>query len=217
MTTKAVISLNGQSLNKKDFMDAVNHEIITLNDTGDINHVMVVLDGLDKVEGITGHAKARLLWAANEWYRSNIPGENFIDHVESTTSIKGVTAKRYITVQRYIEDEVIPKDIQERPMRDLVPIATTLSQGYDLSKDDWRKIRLASSSSELGEILRGIKGKKERKSARLIKLSRDGSIFGYKDNKKYFIGFLNLKEAQDDIVLAEFIEKIKIGAGMLEE
>ena len=63
MKNASIISLHGQALGKKDFMDAVNQEIITLNDTGDINHVMKVLDGLDTVEGITGHAKARLLLA----------------------------------------------------------------------------------------------------------------------------------------------------------
>ena len=43
MTTNTIISLQGHPLGKKDFMDAVNREIITLNDTGDINHVMGVL------------------------------------------------------------------------------------------------------------------------------------------------------------------------------
>jgi hypothetical protein len=214
---KSIISLHGQPLGKKDFMSAIDQEIINLHDTGDINRVMTVLNGLDSVENITGHAKARLLWASSEWYKQNVPDENFADHVASTTTTRKVTVDRYINVWQYVEELVIPKQIAERPMRELVPIAKTLSQGYEISKEQWRKIDLCANDGELRDILRTIKGKSERKNARLIKMSRDGSLYGWKGNKKYFIGYLNVKDAQEDIVLAEFIEKIKISVGIIEE
>ncbi len=215
--TKSIISIQGQPLGRKEFMSAIDEEIIRLHDTGDINRVMTVLNGLDDVEGITGHAKAKLLYASSEWYKVNKPTENFSDHVESVSSIKKVTVDRYVLVWGYVEELIIPKEIAQRPMRDLVPIAKTLSQGYDISKEQWRKINLCASDGELRDVLRKIKGKAERKSARVIKLSRDGSLYGWKDNKKYFIGFLNIKDAENDTVLAEFIEKIKISAGVIEE
>jgi hypothetical protein len=216
--TKSIAVLDGQVLSRKNFMDAIDQEIIHLHDTGDINQVMSVLNGLSSIEDVSGHAKAKLLWASSEWYKQNVPDENFADHVTSTTTIRSKrTVDRYVTTWKYIDDLSIPKQIAERPMRELVPIAMTLKQGYDISKDQWRKIDLCANDGELRDVLRKIKGKSERKSARVIKLQRDGSLYGYKDKKKYFIGFLNVKEAQDDIVLAEFIEKIKIGAGMVEE
>jgi len=221
MTNKSIISLHGQPLSKKDFMSAIDVEIENLHEKGDINRVMVVLNGLDDVEGITGHAKAKLLYGAHEWYEKNVPNENFADHVESTTSLKKVTVDRYVLTWKYVEDCVIPKEVAERPMRDLVPIAKTVQwakmHDKELSKSEWRKIQLSSNDGELRDVLRTIKGKAERKSARVIKMARDGSLYGWKNNKKYFLGYLNVKEAQDDIVLAEFIEKIKISSGIVEE
>lgn len=217
MTNKSIAVIDGNILSRKNFMEAIDQEIIHLHDTGDINQVMNVLNGLNAVEDISGHAKAKLLWASDEWYRQNVPDENFIDHVTSTTEIKKITAHRYITVWRYVDDLTIPKEIAERPMRDLVPIAMTLSQGYDISKEQWRKIKLSANDGELREVLRKIKGKAERKSARVIKLARDGSLYGYKGKQQYFLGYLNILEAKDDEVLAEFIEKIKISVGIVED
>jgi hypothetical protein len=217
MANKSLITINNQPLSKKDFFSAIDEEIIYLNDSGNINHVMNVLNGLDAVEGITGHAKAKLLYGAHEWYTQNKPNEVFSDHVESHTGIKKVTVDRYVLVWRYVEDLTIPKEIAEQPMRNLVPIAKTLSQGYDISKEQWRKIGLCSNDGELREVLRNIKGKAERKSARIIKMDRQGSLWGWKDNKRYFLGSLNIQDAQEDLVIAEFIEKIKISSGIVED
>jgi len=214
--SKSLITINNQPLSKQDFFHAIDDEIIALHDTGDINRVMKVLNGLDAVEGITGHAKAKLLFASSEWFKQNKPDENFSDHVESTTNLKKVTVDRYVLVWKYVEDLTIPKDVSERPMRDLIPIAKTVSQGYDISKEQWKKIDLCSNDGELRDVLRKIKGTQPRKNARSIVLERDGSLQGYKDKKKYFLGFLNVKDAQNDVVIAEFIEKIKIGAGIIE-
>jgi DNA-binding TFAR19-related protein (PDSD5 family) len=216
-TNKPVISINEHPISKKDFMGTVENEIIHLHETGDINRVMTIIKGLDSLDNITGHAKARLLWASSEWYKLNVPGENFSDHVESTTDTKKSTVDRYVTTWKYVEDCVIPKEIAERPLRDLVPIAMTLKQGYDISKEQWRKIKNTTTDGELRDVLREVKGKQPRKSARVIKLKRDGSLVGYKGEQQYFIGFLNIKDAENDLVLAEFIEKIKISVGIVEE
>lgn len=217
MANKSLITINNQPLSKQDFFRSIDDEIVALHDTGDMNRVMKVLNGLDAVEGITGHAKAKLLWASSEWYKTNVPNENLSDDVSSMTDIKKVTVDRYVLVWKYVEDLTIPKEIAEQPMRNLVPIAKTLSQGYDISKEQWKKIDLCTNDGELRDVLRKIKGKAERKSARVIKLARDGSLYGWKDNKKHFLGFLNVKDAKDDIVIAEFIEKIKISSGIVED
>lgn len=215
--TKSLITINEQPISKKDFMSAIDNEIVYLNDSGNINHVMSVLSGLEGVEGITGHAKAKLLFGAQEWYKQNRPEDVFSDHVEAHTGIKKITVDRYITVWRYVEDLTIPKQIAERPMRELIPISKTISQGYEISKEQWRKIGNTSNDGELREILRQIKGKSEKKNARVIKLARDGSLYGWKNNERYFLGYLNVKDAKDDLVIAEFIEKIKISVGIIEE
>lgn len=217
MMAKSIAVIDGQILSRKNFMDAIDAEIINLHDTGNINQVMKVLNGLSAVEDVSGHAKAKLLWGSSEWFKQNKPNESFSDHVESTTPMKKVTVDRYILTWSLIEELIIPKEIAERPMRDLVPIAKTISQGYEISKEQWHKIDMCASDGELRDVLRKIKGKAERKSARVIKLDRQGSLWGWKDNKKYFLGSLNIQDAENDKVLAEFIEKIKVSASIVEE
>ena len=199
-------------------MSAIDQELINLHDTKDVNRVIRVLDGLGSVEEITGHAKAKLLWGASEWWKQNKPAEDFADQVTSlSTKISRPTVDRYVLVWGLIEECIIPKEIAEQPMRNLVPIAKTISQGYEISKEQWHKIDLCASDGELRDVLRKIKGKAERKSARVIKLDRQGSLWGWKDNKRYFLGSLNIQDAENDKVLAEFIEKIKISAGVIDE
>lgn len=212
---KSIAVIDGQVLSKKNFMDAVDQEIIHLHDTGDIAQVINVLNGLSAIEDVSGHAKAKLLFASSEWYKQHVPDESFSDHVESTTTLKKVTVNRYITVWRYVDDLTIPKEIAERPMRDLVPIAMTLSQGYDISKEQWRKIKLVTNDGELRDVLRKIKGKAERKSAKVLKLSRDGSLYLWKNNERKFVGFLEVTSEDKDVL--ETIEKIKISNGIVEE
>lgn len=215
MKNTSLITINEHPLSKKDFMDAVEQEIIYLHDTGDLNHTMRVLSGLENVEGVTGHMKARLLWASEEWFKQNNPDQNFLDHVTSTTEIPKVTVTRYIRVQRYIEDYTIPKELHERPMRDLVPIASTLAQGFDISKEQWRKIKNTTSSGELSEVLRDVKGTQPKKNTKVLKMTRDGTINLWINNEKKFVGYLDLSSEDKDVQNA--IEKIKIAANLIEE
>lgn len=215
--TKSLLELNGQSIAKKDFLATIDNEIVHLHDTGDINRVMGLLNNLDELDSVTGHAKAKLLFASSEWYKVNVPDENFGDHVESTTTTKKVTADRYITVWKYVDDNTIPKQVAEMPMRNLVPIAMTLKQGYDISKEQWRKIELSTNDGELRNVLRAIKGKAERKSARVVKLARDGSLYLYKNNKKKFLGYFDLAAAAEDNEIAEEIEKFIQCRGVIRE
>src|SRR5512147_3122527 len=101
MTKNSLITIDDRSITKSDFYQSIENEIVHLHDTGDVNHVMKFLNALDEVEGVTGHAKARLLWATSEWFKANKPDEDFYDHVESTTSTRAITAKRYVMVQEY--------------------------------------------------------------------------------------------------------------------
>jgi len=66
------------------------------------------------------------------------------------------------------------------------------------AKNRWKKIELCTNDRELGDVLRKIKGQGPRKSAKVIRLERDGSIYLWKNDVKKFVGFLNIKEAKDD-------------------
>ena len=203
--------INGQGLSEKDVFSAIDNVLIQLNDDSDFGKATDVLNKLDKLNNITGKAKAYLLWGMNLWHSKNRQ-DDFTDHILSTTTIRNrKTVLEYMNVWEQIEQENIPKHIQERPMRELVPISNMLAQGFSPSKQEWNKINLCSNLSELGEVISKIKGKKRRKNARTIVMERDGSLNLWKDNQKKYLGYLDVKESESDKDVAEAIEYILSG------
>ena len=207
---------DGHKLTEQDFMHNIDNIIVHLYETGDTATATKMLSALEKIDVVSGHAKAKLLYGFNDWWRENKPDENFCDYIESTTPTKGITVKRYVMAWKQVEQNVIPKAVAQRPMRDLVPIAMTIAQGHDISKEQWRKLELCANDGELRDVLRKIKGQEPRKSAKVLKLERDGTISLWVKNEKKFVGFLNLKDAETDEDIAAAIEKIK-SIGMIEE
>lgn len=202
--TKELITINDQSFTEKDVFQGIDSVLIHLNDTGDFSKSIGIFNSLESLESVSGKAKAYLLWGMDRWFSVNKPDEDFGDHIESKSKkgTKRITVLRYVNVWEQIDQERIPKRIQDRPMRELVPIANMLAQGFEPTKAEWDKVYLAQSG-ELGEVLSKIKGTKQRKSARKIMMERDGSIWLYKDDKpKKHLGFLNVEEADEDIVQA---------------
>lgn len=211
---KSIVVIDDHPITENDFMSSIDNELISLHETGDINHVMKVVDGLDKIDRIAGQAKAKLLWGANEWWKSNRPSENFIDYIESFTSMKPVVVDRYITVWKYIHEGAIPEEIQVFPMRDLIPIAKALSQGYELNESTIKSLVKATSSSEIGSILRTVKNKPARKSSLQITWDRKGSLYAWKDGQRHFIGMLDKEGYATDEVVKQAINRILDNAGV---
>lgn len=215
MTKETQLALvNGSALTESDVMSAIDGVIVQLHQTGSLQEATKVLNILDQIDNVTGHAKAKLLWGMEIWWRRN-KEDDFGDYVESTSGTKRVTVLRYLNVQECIEQEYIPKSIQSHPMRDLIPIANMLSQGYEPSKKQWDEIHLASNNSEILEVIREIKGKKPRKSGLKIYLEKDGSLNVWKNNKKTYVGFLDLEEAKINPDVEKAIERLVNGAQII--
>lgn len=216
MTKEAQLALvNGSAMTENDVMLAIDGVIQQLHQTGNLNEATKVLNILDRIDNVTGHAKAKLLWGIWIWWKVERKNDDFGDHIESSTSTKSITAQRYVNVWEHIEQNDIPKKLHNRPMRDLVPIGNMLAQGYEPSKEQWDEIYIASNNSEILDIIRKVKGKKPRKSGLKIYLEKDGSLNCWKDNRKTYVGFLDIEEAQTNYDVAKAIERIVSGAQII--
>lgn len=216
---KELMNINGNSITATDVMDAVDTVLEVLWQTGNLENAIKASNSLGMIEEISGKAKAKLWFGWNQWWSETGQDEKrndtFEDMMESETGNKAVTVTRYVNVWKYIDNMTIPKDVQERPMRDLIPIASALSQGYDFEKDDWKKLARASNSSEVLEIIRIKKGISPRKSGLQITLDRNGSLYAWKDEKKHFVGVLEVKST--DEVVQKAITRLVDGAGVQEK
>lgn len=211
--------INGQALTEQDVMVAIDTVLEELNNTDNIERADHVLQILNRIENTTGLAKAKLLYGFHEWWRLSKQDEKrndtFWDYIEVKDQQKKTYAKRLITVWKYQDD--LPKQLRARPVKDQIPVCQALRQEYDFTKGDWDDLIKASSNGEILDIVRRVKGKPARKSSMQIKMERDGTINAWMGNKKHFVGFLNIKEAQTDEVIGTAIERILHNTGITEK
>lgn len=220
MTKETQLAIvDGSALTEKDVMSSIDTVLQRLYETNNLSNAVKVVNIMDKIGEVSGKAKAKLLWGISQWWTETGQAEKrndtFLDYMESETGSKSVTVGRYVNVWKYIENEDIPSDVRERPMRDLIPIANALSQGHDFSKENWKKLARASNSSDVLDIIRVIKGKAPRKSGIQIVLSRDGSLNAYKNDEKFYLGFLDLEDDRE--VVQKAIQRIVDGAGVVQK
>ncbi len=208
--------VDNKSITERDVMSSIDTVLEMLWQTGNLDNVVKASNSLGRIEEVSGKAKAKLWFGWEQWWNETGQGEKrndtFEDMMETKTGNKPITVKRYINVWRFIDENIIPKEVQILPMRDLIPIASALAQGFDFEKDQWKKLARASNSSEVREIIREVKGQSPRKSGLQITLNRDGSLYAWKDEKKYYLGVLEINDESE--VVKKAIQRIVDGAGV---
>jgi hypothetical protein len=219
MSNKQLMIINENAFTENDVYQAVDTVIEKLYRTGDLSEATQALNVLDQIGEISAHAKARLLYGMSRWWLETEHPDNFFDYIESMTSRnRRVVVERYVLVQECIEQGKIPELLTELPMRDLIPIANAVSQGYEISDKAAKKILIASSSNEIGAIIRDVKNKPPRKSARTIKLKRDSSLYTYNGTGRgKFLGWLDMETYEKDIDVKEAINRILKAVGIIRE
>lgn len=219
MKTNQLAIVDGNVFTEQDMYSAIDFVILDLNTTGDLNKATTALVALEKLEDVSGHAKARLLYGMWKWWADSGSGTvEFMDYIESySVRTKRVTVDRYLTVQGKIDGGEIPEDVAALPMRTLVPIAKTLSHGYKITRRDFDKIIKANNSREVEDILRVIKGKSARKSSMQIEWARDGSLYAWKDNKRTFLGWLDKEAYASNEVAQKAINRILDNTGIIRK
>lgn len=207
------VFISGKAITEKDALDAVELALENLYATQDLDSIDNSIDTLLGLQRLSGKSLAKMLHGTQEWWK-HFGNGNFDDHMESRHGLKKVTVDRYICVWDSITNGTIPPALAERPMRDLVPIAKTIAQGYQLTKKVIGDLIKATSNSEVGAILRVVKGKAARKSSLQIVWERDGSLHVWKDNKKTFIGYLDKETHKNSDDGRKAIERLLDGAGV---
>jgi hypothetical protein len=211
--------VDGSALTEQDVMNGIDAVLEDLWQTSNLSKALGVVSVMDKISKVSGLAKAKLLHGMDRWYsetkQEETRGDTFVDAVEADTGTTPVTTKRYVMAWKYIDECIIPKDVQNRRMDDIIKISTVLEHGYDFSKDDWKELAKASNSSDVREILRKITGKSPRKSGMQIVIDRKGTINVYKDDMKYFVGYLEINSENETIQKA--IRRIIDNTGIQEK
>lgn len=179
---------------------------------------------LDAAKTLVGVAKlssfglAKLLYYTKKnWHRYKIT-ETFEEVAYDRVGIAPANIDRYIRVWGMFDNALIPQDyveeLQQRNIKDLIPLANALYQGFEVEQEEFEKLVDAPDYNSFAKIVReDIKGKPPRKGALSLYLDLKGTIWGIQDKERKFVGSLEI-DSDDDIVL-KAVDRIVKGAGML--
>jgi len=174
---------------------------------------------LKAVGQVAGLGLAKTLYQIKQnWENYDDVGDNFEDTISDYAGINVRTVERYIRVWKMKEDNIVPKelekDIFDRNIKEIIPIANAINQGYEIEDDEWQELADAPDLNTVGGIMRDIKGQPPRKSALQIVMDRDGTLNAIQAGEFGYVGFLNVDE--DNEVAQKAIARLVSSGGIIK-
>lgn len=209
-------SIDNDDLSMLDRIDKI------LEDALKSKNAYIALDAcksLVQVAKISGLGLSKILYFIYyHWDEFGID-DNFEDIVYEYVGLHKYTVSRYVRVWGMHQEKKIPakfeQEILQRNIKDQIPIATALKQGYKIDDRQWSELASASDFQEIAEIVReDIKGKDRRKGTLQLFIDKMGTIWATKEGTKRFVGSLEVKD-KDEIV-QQAIQRIIGNSGIRE-
>lgn len=176
---------------------------------------------LREISRISGLAVAKLIYGMREnWDKYNDVNDSFEDVVSSYIDIHKDNVSRYANVWALFAENAVPKeleeDIQNRNIKDLIPIGLAISQGYEIEQKEWDKLAAAADYNTVLQVLReDVKNKPPRKGSLQLYMDRSGNIWAFQDEKRTFAGYLEIDDESEAVQKA--VNRIISGAGIIRQ
>jgi hypothetical protein len=191
---------------------------ILIQESLDQDNPSIVLSEIKRmlqVRELVGKALAKTLYLLHQnWYNFSLSQtESFNDTIELWLSLHPHTVQRYVKWWHY--QEQLPEQLENKPIREQIPITNAIAQGYEFEEEDWDKLERATNLSEVHGIIREVKGKEPRQSSLQIYVNQTGTLYCWYNQERYNIGYLDLKNEDEAVIRA--IERIIREAGVIEK
>lgn len=197
-------------------LDVFDKAIDNAIENKDLDAAMIVGVKLIKAARLSGLGLARVLFKLYENWECFNSGDDFIDTVSSYLGLHPHTIDRYVKIQMLLNVAPIREQLEQKSINELRPIANAVAQGYEIKEEQWKKLADAPDAATVAQIVRDeIKGTEPRKSSLQLHLDREGTIWAFVDQERFFVGSLEVSAQEPEIKQA--IQRIKTSAGMLEE
>lgn len=163
---------------------------------------LIALDACSKLKKAAklaglGLAKAFYLIKKNwELYERE---DDFDEVVVEFTGFHAHTVERYVRVWNMLIN-VAPTEyvsqLQQRNIKDLIPIANAISEGYEIEKDEWVGLVYAPDYNTVSSKIRDIKGEPPRSYGLQIMMNKTGQLTALQDNRIEVIGYLDMNSEE---------------------
>jgi hypothetical protein len=190
-----------------DRVDTIIQESVEQNDPDIAGDALRYLTGVSRISGLS---LAKLIYTFKyQWDKFN-RRDDFESYIREHAGVTKTTIKRYYTIWEMLVSGDIPKEYAEKiklqPVRCLVSIGTMWKQGWEIEPHQWMRLSQAPDPSTVNKIIRDIKKVEPKKNTLQITMEEDGSLIAWKNDQRYFVGHLNIQDA--DEVVQQAIERI---------
>jgi hypothetical protein len=173
------------------------------------------LYGVGKVAGL-GLAKA-VYYIKKNWDKYKVDGE-FDEIVYDYIGVHKHTIERYVKVWGIFDKSLIPdnylEEIQQKNVANIIPIANALYQGYEISNAAWDKLVDAPNDQAIRKVIReDVKDVAPRGNALQLYIDDKGTVWAFHQNKRSFVGSLEVDS--DDDTIQKAVERIIKNSGMM--
>ncbi|OGH07418.1 MAG: hypothetical protein A2W22_03045 [Candidatus Levybacteria bacterium RBG_16_35_11] len=172
-----------------------------------------------QLANLSGWYLAKLLYLMEKNWTVYEIDDRFEDVVFSWMGLHRDTVSKYVKVWSLFAGTDVPESrklqLLQRNIKDLIPIANAISQGYEIEDEDWEEISDAVDFNSLSEVMREIKGQEPRKNAMRIFMDNVGTLFVYHQDKEYFLGSLEVSD--DNEIVKKAINRIIKNSGIIQK
>jgi hypothetical protein len=199
-------------------LDKVDEIVEESLQRGDVYYALNACRNVRQMAQLSGIALAKFFYLIKENWEEYGIGDNFNDTVADYVGVHPETVSKYMKIWKMHEGKLIPEKfseaIRQRNIKDQVPIATAVAQGYEMDEDDWQELSEASNFNEVSAKIREIKGKDPSRSSILIFISEDGQLYAQQEGETEFVGFLDLEG--EGLIKEKAIQRLIKGAGVMQ-
>lgn len=198
-------------------IDAIIQESVQKHDAIIALNVCKQLVEISKTSGL---ALAKALYLVKKNWDEYDVGDDFANTVSDYTGLHSATVDRYVLVWKMFADKKVPEqlveDIQNRNIKELIPIAYAIEDDKEVEDTTWKKIADAENYHEVSNIIREeITHKPPKKGSMQLWLDRSGTIWAFHNDERFFVG--SLEVTNEDEVVQKAIHRIVTGGGILKQ
>jgi hypothetical protein len=214
-------SLDQEAVSSGDWaLELIDTKIQEAIETQNVDILFETIRNLRELAKVTGLALAKILYMMHRNWNVFSDKNDFGDEVFIGTGLHPNTITNYVRIWALFDQKQIPEDLEDdfkqKNIKDLVPIANTLTQGYEITTEYWKELANAPDFNSVSHIIRDkIKEAPHRKNSLRIWLKRDGTIRLYKGSGEVSGGFLDVQSTNP--IVQEFIERFIKNMGALNE
>lgn len=196
---------------QKDILQRVDSIIQQSVEEGNPDIAANALKSILGVSRMGGLASAKFIYTFQfNW--KNFPQskhQKFEEYVMDELGIGKTTIKRYFRVWEMLVSGDIPREYCEKlklhPIKSLIPMATLWAGDFEISNQNWLSLSNAPDVATVNKIIRDdIKHKPPKKGSMQLELGIDGTIYAWKNSKRYYVGYLKVDDT-DPVVQAAIV------------